>query len=174
MSFASSFFLFFSFSFYSKQRKKRNKRNTVLICGTFCLLQVHLKSQFILNGVCVIWRGWIDLVRLDGIGSLDFDGERAEVSSKTVLPTPTHPGFLPTHPTSERCLHLWQVGTFGFSFMKCSFYFPARGFLIQQKQTKKQNQQKKTKAQPVWGKLVFAAKISNNLIWPSFWSFRNN
>ncbi|XP_076470254.1 core-binding factor subunit beta-like isoform X1 [Babylonia areolata] len=40
--------------------------------------KVHLKSQFILNGVCVIWRGWIDLHRLDGIGCLDFDEERAE------------------------------------------------------------------------------------------------
>ncbi|KAL8585308.1 hypothetical protein ACOMHN_066896 [Nucella lapillus] len=40
--------------------------------------KVHLKSQFILNGVCVIWRGWVDLVRLDGIGCLDFDEERAE------------------------------------------------------------------------------------------------
>ncbi|XP_025114682.1 uncharacterized protein LOC112576460 isoform X3 [Pomacea canaliculata] len=40
--------------------------------------QVHLKSQFILNGVCVVWRGWIDLVRLDGIGCLEFDDERAE------------------------------------------------------------------------------------------------
>ncbi|XP_070196307.1 core-binding factor subunit beta-like isoform X2 [Littorina saxatilis] len=40
--------------------------------------KVHLKSQFILNGVCVIWRGWVDLDRLDGIGSLEFDEERAE------------------------------------------------------------------------------------------------
>ncbi|XP_025114681.1 core-binding factor subunit beta-like isoform X2 [Pomacea canaliculata] len=40
--------------------------------------KVHLKSQFILNGVCVVWRGWIDLVRLDGIGCLEFDDERAE------------------------------------------------------------------------------------------------
>ncbi|GAB1600714.1 core-binding factor subunit beta-like isoform X1 [Argonauta hians] len=41
--------------------------------------KVHLKSQFIMNGVCVIWRGWIDLRRLDGIGCLEFDTERAEV-----------------------------------------------------------------------------------------------
>ncbi|XP_050395763.1 core-binding factor subunit beta isoform X1 [Patella vulgata] len=41
--------------------------------------KVHLKSQFIMNGVCVMWRGWIDLNRLDGIGSLEYDAERAEV-----------------------------------------------------------------------------------------------
>lgn len=33
----------------------------------------------ILNGVCVIWRGWIDLHRLDGMGCLEYDDERAQV-----------------------------------------------------------------------------------------------
>lgn len=33
----------------------------------------------ILNGVCVIWRGWIDLQRLDGMGYLEYDDERAQV-----------------------------------------------------------------------------------------------
>jgi len=42
--------------------------------------QVHLKSRFILNGVCVSWRGWIDLRRLDGVGRIEFDSESAEVS----------------------------------------------------------------------------------------------
>ncbi|XP_064599092.1 core-binding factor subunit beta-like [Liolophura sinensis] len=41
--------------------------------------KVHLKSQFIMNGVCVVWRGWVDLNRLDGVGSLDYDSERAQV-----------------------------------------------------------------------------------------------
>lgn len=41
--------------------------------------KVHLKSQFILNGVCVIWKGWLDLHRLDGIGSIEFDVERATI-----------------------------------------------------------------------------------------------
>lgn len=57
---------------------------------TFCMIfnlvfQVHLKSQFIMNGVCVIWRGWIDLRRLDGIGCLEFDAGRAEVSLCDIL-----------------------------------------------------------------------------------------
>lgn len=34
----------------------------------------------ILNGVCVIWRGWIDLQRLDGMGCLEYDDERAQVT----------------------------------------------------------------------------------------------
>ncbi|KAK9510008.1 hypothetical protein O3M35_004883 [Rhynocoris fuscipes] len=30
-----------------------------------------------MNGVCVRWRGWIDLERLDGVGCLEFDEDRA-------------------------------------------------------------------------------------------------
>ncbi|XP_056384130.1 core-binding factor subunit beta [Hyla sarda] len=39
---------------------------------------VHLKAPMILNGVCVMWRGWIDLQRLDGMGCLEFDEDRAQ------------------------------------------------------------------------------------------------
>ncbi|XP_070502292.1 protein big brother-like [Chironomus tepperi] len=39
--------------------------------------KVHIKSHFIMNGVCVRFRGWIDLERLDGIGKLEFDERRA-------------------------------------------------------------------------------------------------
>jgi len=41
--------------------------------------KVHLKSQFIMNGVCVIWKGWLDLHRLDGTAHLEFDQDRAFV-----------------------------------------------------------------------------------------------
>ena len=40
-------------------------------------LQVHLKSPFILNGVCVRWKGYVDLERLDGAGVVEFDDESA-------------------------------------------------------------------------------------------------
>ncbi|KPP75939.1 hypothetical protein Z043_104764 [Scleropages formosus] len=40
--------------------------------------KVYLKAPMILNGVCVIWRGWIDLQRLDGMGCLEYDEERAQ------------------------------------------------------------------------------------------------
>ncbi|XP_033491958.2 core-binding factor subunit beta isoform X1 [Epinephelus lanceolatus] len=40
--------------------------------------KVYLKAPMILNGVCVIWRGWIDLQRLDGMGYLEYDEERAQ------------------------------------------------------------------------------------------------
>lgn len=30
-----------------------------------------------MNGVCVRWRGWIDLERLDGVGCLEFAEDRA-------------------------------------------------------------------------------------------------
>ncbi|XP_060518081.1 protein big brother-like [Cylas formicarius] len=39
--------------------------------------KVHIRSSFIMNGVSVRWRGWIDLKRLDGSGCLEFDEERA-------------------------------------------------------------------------------------------------
>lgn len=32
-----------------------------------------------MNGVCVRWRGWIDLERLDGVGCLEYNEERAAV-----------------------------------------------------------------------------------------------
>ncbi|KAG8012856.1 Core-binding factor subunit beta, partial [Nibea albiflora] len=49
--------------------------------------KVHLKAPMILNGVCVIWRGWIDLQRLDGMGFLEYDEERAQVTDG-VTPRP--------------------------------------------------------------------------------------
>ena len=45
----------------------------------FVVLQVHLKSRFIMNGVCVVWKGWIDCTRLDGTGCLEFDEEKSSV-----------------------------------------------------------------------------------------------
>lgn len=47
--------------------------------------QVYLKAPMILNGVCVIWRGWIDLQRLDGMGYLEYDAERAQVVMQYML-----------------------------------------------------------------------------------------
>ncbi|KAG8226964.1 hypothetical protein J437_LFUL009515 [Ladona fulva] len=32
-----------------------------------------------MNGVCVRWRGWVDLERLDGVGCLEFDEEKAQI-----------------------------------------------------------------------------------------------
>ena len=48
-------------------------------CKIASPIQVHLKSGFILNGVCVLWRGWIDLQRLEGFGCLEFDEYRAYI-----------------------------------------------------------------------------------------------
>ncbi|XP_017480119.1 protein big brother [Anastrepha obliqua] len=39
--------------------------------------KVYIKSYFIMNGVCVRFRGWLDLERLDGSGCLEFDERRA-------------------------------------------------------------------------------------------------
>lgn len=40
-------------------------------------LQVHIKSHFIMNGVCVRFRGWIDLEDLTGLACLEYDERRA-------------------------------------------------------------------------------------------------
>ncbi|KAK6619164.1 hypothetical protein RUM44_003546 [Polyplax serrata] len=32
-----------------------------------------------MNGVCVRWRGWIDLDRLDGVGCLEYDEDKAQM-----------------------------------------------------------------------------------------------
>lgn len=39
--------------------------------------KVHIRSHFIMNGVCVRFRGWLDLERLDGVGCLEYDERRA-------------------------------------------------------------------------------------------------
>ncbi|XP_071959254.1 core-binding factor subunit beta-like [Antedon mediterranea] len=49
--------------------------------------KVHLKAHFILNGVSVLWTGWIDMVRLDGLGCIEFDHDRAATENKILLDT---------------------------------------------------------------------------------------
>ena len=36
-------------------------------------------KHFILNGVCVIFKGWLDIKTLEGRGQLEFDPEAARV-----------------------------------------------------------------------------------------------
>ena len=43
--------------------------------NNFPFFQVHICSSFILNGVCCRWRGWLDLEKLEGVGSLELDLE---------------------------------------------------------------------------------------------------
>ena len=38
-----------------------------------------MKSSFIMNGVCVIFVGWLNIIKLDGVGYLIFDDETARV-----------------------------------------------------------------------------------------------
>jgi len=46
--------------------------------------KVHITAPFILNGVCVRWQGWIDLQKLEGIGSLEFDLEAAKLEESVM------------------------------------------------------------------------------------------
>ncbi|XP_076063752.1 protein big brother-like isoform X2 [Oratosquilla oratoria] len=41
--------------------------------------KVHIRSNFIMNGVCVRWKGYIDLERLDGVGCLEYDEDNARI-----------------------------------------------------------------------------------------------
>lgn len=58
-----------------------------LVFGT---IQVHLTSQFILNGVCVRWKGWLDMETLTGVGCVEFDSERAEVHNNVLNHQPDY------------------------------------------------------------------------------------
>jgi len=46
--------------------------------------KVYLRAPLILNGVCVMWKGWINLNRLDGMGMIEYDEERAQMESAQV------------------------------------------------------------------------------------------
>ena len=43
------------------------------------LFQVHIRSPLILNGVCVRFKGYVDMERLGGVACLEFDEESAKV-----------------------------------------------------------------------------------------------
>ena len=38
-----------------------------------------------MNGVCIIYKGWTDLQRLDGLGYLEFDEDKAKVNGMCIL-----------------------------------------------------------------------------------------
>ncbi|KAJ9582409.1 hypothetical protein L9F63_003262, partial [Diploptera punctata] len=56
-----------------------HERNNPLLNTALIIQEVHLRSHFIMNGVCVRWRGWIDLERLDGVGCLEYDEDKAQL-----------------------------------------------------------------------------------------------
>jgi len=49
--------------------------------------KVHIRSPFILNGVCVRWKGYLDLERLDGVGAIEFDEETANLEDAVMRDT---------------------------------------------------------------------------------------
>ena len=51
------------------------------------MFQVHVKSPFILNGVCVRWKGYLDMERLDGVGAIEFDEEAAAIEDAALRDT---------------------------------------------------------------------------------------
>ena len=53
---------------------------------SFCF-QVHVRSPFILNGVCVRWKGYLDMERLDGVGAIEFDEEAAAIEDAALRDT---------------------------------------------------------------------------------------
>ncbi len=66
--------------FFKQETNCDNDLTTPLSYLSFLYTQqVHLCSNFMLNGVCVRWKGYIDLERLDGVGCIEFDEETAKV-----------------------------------------------------------------------------------------------
>ncbi|KAK6623523.1 hypothetical protein RUM43_009375 [Polyplax serrata] len=61
------------------RREEEETPGDLLCCRAVTHTQVHLRSHFIMNGVCVRWRGWIDLDRLDGVGCLEYDEDKAQM-----------------------------------------------------------------------------------------------
>ena len=49
---------------------------TILFVFVF---KVFLESPLIMNGVCVRFVGWLNTVKLDGMGYIKYDEERATV-----------------------------------------------------------------------------------------------
>ncbi|XP_028410088.1 core-binding factor subunit beta-like isoform X2 [Dendronephthya gigantea] len=49
--------------------------------------KVFLRSPFIMNGVCVIFVGWLNIIKLDGVGYIIFDEERAKVEDEIMRET---------------------------------------------------------------------------------------
>ena len=43
-------------------------------------MQVYIDSPIILNGVCLRWKGYINLEKLDGVGGMKFDEDSSRVS----------------------------------------------------------------------------------------------
>ena len=42
------------------------------------MFQAHIYSRFIMNGVSVTFKGYIDAQRLDGAGYIEYDDEHAQ------------------------------------------------------------------------------------------------
>lgn len=57
------------------------KHSLVLLIAFLHLAQVHIRSALIINGVCVLWRGWLDVDRLEGVAAIEFDHHMAQVKS---------------------------------------------------------------------------------------------
>eukprot|EP00794_Sanderia_malayensis_P018787 gene18787-20678_t len=49
--------------------------------------KAHLKSRFIMNGVSVMFKGYVDVQRLDGAGCIEYDDEQAKTEEKHLRET---------------------------------------------------------------------------------------
>ncbi len=67
--------------------QKKSYRDDFLLCSpvitTYGSLQVYLDAPLIINGLCVRWKGYINLEKLDGVGGFRFDEDSARVISNT-------------------------------------------------------------------------------------------
>jgi hypothetical protein len=59
----------------------------VKILKQILFFQIHIRSPFILNGVCVRFKGYLDLERLDGVACLEFDEATANLEDAIMRDT---------------------------------------------------------------------------------------
>ncbi|XP_065676558.1 protein big brother isoform X4 [Hydra vulgaris] len=69
--------------------------------------KVHLKSCFVMNGVSVIFRGYIDLQKLDGTGYLEYDDYNAKIED-TILRDAVNQSIIRQQNFEERQLRIKQ------------------------------------------------------------------
>ena len=60
------------------------KINLISYSAYNSFLQVYIDSPLILNGVCLRWKGYINLEKLDGVGGMKFDEDSARVNWKMI------------------------------------------------------------------------------------------
>ena len=98
-------------------------------------MQVYIDSPLILNGVCLRWKGYINLEKLDGVGGMKYDEDSARVKDHILLkftsyyPVPYKIQFAKNTIAKANILRQKMHAR------NCKFHLAASGKLIQKQMT---------------------------------------